>query len=109
MICTHFHEKEVAIFPTYFWIIWYARNKLKHEGSSSIVNLIVSHSIYLSYEYNALHHYLPSSMGNYSSVPAQRIWKPPDLGILKVSTNAAFSKSKICMGILVQNHLGYSF
>lgn len=37
------------------------------------------------------------------------IWKPPNVGILKINTDVSFTKGKIVIDIIIQNYLGIPY
>lgn len=53
-------RKSLAIYACK--LIWYIRNKLRHEGSCSITNQIVLQVLHIVKEYKLLHHYLVSTI-----------------------------------------------
>lgn len=96
---------DVGIFATCTSLIWYARNKLFHDGNCSSENLIVVHALSLSEEYMKINLTYHSSLIVHSTGSFPRIWKPPNPGDWKSNTDVSFSKGNIGIDILVRTHL----
>ncbi|KAI5670611.1 hypothetical protein M9H77_10975 [Catharanthus roseus] len=77
--------EELVIFGTTTWLIWYARNKLKHKGTTFFEATITLQALNMTEEYSAL---------------------PPNYGTLKINTDVAFLKDKIGIGVIIRNHMG---
>lgn len=102
-----YHDLEVVtLFSTCAWVIWHVQNKLLYERACFSANMIEYQAMLLSEEYKNLYQQLVSLSGEVSLLRLQRIWKPLNLGILKVSTDVSFSHGKIGIFILVRSHLG---
>ncbi|KAI5680817.1 hypothetical protein M9H77_02044 [Catharanthus roseus] len=82
--------ESVAHFATCVWLIWYAWNKLMHEGSCSSESLIAHQALQYYEELQKLHKRL----------------EPSIQGTLKVNTGVAVVESRIGIGIIVRNYLG---
>ncbi|KAI5648255.1 hypothetical protein M9H77_34260 [Catharanthus roseus] len=95
-ILTQFEVEEVSIFSICTWLLWYARNKLRHDGSCSSAHQIAIQTLHFVKEYKSLHHQSVHS----------NIWKAPKFDYLKINTDISFSENKISIGILVRNNLG---
>lgn len=72
--CLQFHKfasfnlllydlESVALFATCAWLIWYAQNKLRHEGSCSSKNLIAHQALRYFKKFKGLHKLLALSEG----------------------------------------------
>lgn len=101
-----FDKNEVYIFATCAWLIWFARNKLRHKGATMTDNMIALQALHLrripkdsseSFSSSMLPHVASSSCFS----------KPTNYGFLKVNTDLAYSESKISISILVRNHMGF--
>lgn len=53
-IAAHHSKDDLAIFATVGWLIWYARNKLKHEGTTSSEATIALQAINMTTKYPTL-------------------------------------------------------
>lgn len=99
-----FHKGRIVVFATAFWLILYARNKLKYEGVNFIGTTIALQV--LDMEEKCLS--LSQPTGNHtSSALAPNVKKCTTLeyGTLKVNIDVVFTKEKIGIGVLVRNHL----
>lgn len=101
-----YNSKVAARFATRAWLIWFACNQLKHEGSCPTVELIAHQALQHFEEYLRLHRHNASPTDMRAFCPPQRLWCPPNLDFLKVNFDFAFSEGRIGIGILVRNHLG---
>ncbi|KAL4361294.1 hypothetical protein GQ457_04G002860 [Hibiscus cannabinus] len=71
-----------------YWVIWYARNKLVHEGSTCSITKSAAHIRALILEFESL-----SSLSTPSVLPKNVKWTPPDCGVIKLNFDASFISS----------------
>lgn len=105
-ILSQYDREIVALFVTCAWLIWYAHNKLRHDGVCTSEDLIMQQALLQFEEFLKFHHQVDPVICGLAFVPSRKIWKPLDRSTPKVNADFGFLESKIGIGILVCNHLG---
>lgn len=76
-----------ALFATHAWLIWYARNKLAHEGSCSSESFIAHQALQYIEEFQGLHKLSSPSFEGLPQVLSPCFLLPPESRTLKANTD----------------------
>lgn len=86
------------------WALWYARNKLIHEGKNQGIGDLTTF----------IHGYCSDFLqhsGHQSQLPSQSlsIWTPPPTGIIKINVDVGFQlpQKRACSGVILRNDKGF--